>query len=268
MMFGRHRAAMLVLPRVKMRAGGSGIGARNNRPFHECETRVCPASSPVMSPTTCTSSPVLVNVTVPVTWLPDFDSSLQSPCTSCPCATSERAHTHSQRNDHRFHDGKIRPHGAGCKLTVAVTGRWSRTPCGRRNRQCTHSRLRTAKRLQTSIDQALLDPGIGIDPAIAKERPMRSMFVHPVPIDLGHDDLFLIDAPFRDDFAAGRDDEALPPELDPVARRPALRDRPDSPPRRNSRSRSHGCAASFPTPNIAPRRISPFRAGCQPMAVG
>ena len=43
------------------------------------------------------------------------------------------------------------------------------------------------------------------------------MLVHAVPVDLRHDDLFAIEAAFRDDLAAGCDNEALAPELDPFA---------------------------------------------------
>src|SRR5260370_40154683 len=44
------------------------------------------------SATTCTSSPIFVNVTVPVTWLPDFDSSCaEAFVTSCACAREPMA---------------------------------------------------------------------------------------------------------------------------------------------------------------------------------
>ena len=46
---------------------------------------------------------------------------------------------------------------------------------------------------------------------------MRAVFVHPLPFDLRHDDLFTIHARLRDDLAAGGDDKTLAPELDPVA---------------------------------------------------
>src|ERR1043166_2812472 len=67
------------------------------------------------------------------------------------------------------------------------------------------------------IDEPLLDPGIGVDTAIAQERPMRPRYIDTIPVDFGHHDLFAIGAPFRDDLAARRDDEALAPELDAVA---------------------------------------------------
>src|SRR5438105_7640941 len=45
------------------------------------------------SATTRTSSPVLVNVTVPVTWLPDFGSrAAVAFVTSCACAKTAKAH--------------------------------------------------------------------------------------------------------------------------------------------------------------------------------
>src|SRR4051812_7868973 len=45
-----------------------------------------------MSPTTCTSSPLLVIVIMPATLLPDFGSNLQVAfVTSCPCAANIRA---------------------------------------------------------------------------------------------------------------------------------------------------------------------------------
>src|SRR5260370_16526341 len=44
------------------------------------------------SATTCTSSPTFVNVTVPVTWLPDFDSSCAAAfVTSWACAREPMA---------------------------------------------------------------------------------------------------------------------------------------------------------------------------------
>ena len=66
-----------------------------------------------------------------------------------------------------------------------------------------------------SIEQALLDSRVGIDPPVAQEGPVGSMFVHASPFDLRHDDLFAIDAALRHDLAAGRDNETLSPELDP-----------------------------------------------------
>ena len=44
---------------------------------------------------------------------------------------------------------------------------------------------------------------------------MGSMFVNASPFDFRHNNFFAIDAAFRDDLAAGRDDKALSPELDP-----------------------------------------------------
>src|SRR5438874_12400958 len=47
-----------------------------------------------MSAVTWTWSPIFMKVTVPVTWLPDFDSNLQVAfVTSCPCAINAQAHT-------------------------------------------------------------------------------------------------------------------------------------------------------------------------------
>ena len=46
---------------------------------------------------------------------------------------------------------------------------------------------------------------------------MGPVFVDPVPFDVGEDDFFAIDARLGENLAARGDDEALPPELDPVA---------------------------------------------------
>src|SRR4029453_3244260 len=47
-----------------------------------------------MSATTCTSFPILVNVTVPATWLPDFGSQVAVALgTSCACARTAKAHS-------------------------------------------------------------------------------------------------------------------------------------------------------------------------------
>src|SRR4051812_22397081 len=43
---------------------------------------------------------------------------------------------------------------------------------------------------------------------------MRPLFVDAAPGDFRHDDFFAIDAPLRENLAARRDEEALPPELD------------------------------------------------------
>src|SRR5438552_18085986 len=66
-----------------------------------------------------------------------------------------------------------------------------------------------------SIDQALLDSRVSIDPPIAQEWPVRSMFVDASPFDFRHDNFFAIDAALRDDLTAGGDDKALSPKLDP-----------------------------------------------------
>src|SRR5947207_4740979 len=67
------------------------------------------------------------------------------------------------------------------------------------------------------VDEPLLDARVGVDAAIAEERPVGAMFVDAVPFDFGRHDLFAIETAFRDDLAARRDDEALAPELDPIA---------------------------------------------------
>ena len=45
---------------------------------------------------------------------------------------------------------------------------------------------------------------------------MGPMFVHLWPVNSRVNDLFPINAPFGQDFATGRNDQALSPELDPV----------------------------------------------------
>src|ERR1700674_46160 len=166
-----------------------------------------------MSAITCTSSPVFVNVTVPVTWLPDFDSSFAvALVTSCPCATRVSAHNMPREIIIVFMAVNVPPGAANVKrgtgiLPVGPVG-VSPAVSEPRNRQ---------DACATSVDQPLIDSGVGVDAAVAQEWPVGSRFVHPVPFDLGHDGLFAVHARLRDDFAAGRHYKTLAPELDPVA---------------------------------------------------
>jgi hypothetical protein len=43
-----------------------------------------------------------------------------------------------------------------------------------------------------SVYHPLVKPGIGIDSAVAQERPMNTMSIHHTQIDLCHDDLLAI----------------------------------------------------------------------------
>ena len=77
------------------------------------------------------------------------------------------------------------------------------------------------------VEHTLLDASVGVDAAVAEEGPMGAMFIHALPFNVGEDGFFSIDARLGENLAARRDDEALAPEFDPIAHRPALRDRRD-----------------------------------------
>src|ERR1700720_1849672 len=117
-----------------------------------------------MSATTCTSSPIFVNVTVPVTLLPDFDSSVATALvTSCACAKAVRAHNIPRQI-----------------IILFMSKRYG-----------------ASEKMKRSIEQTLLDPRVSIDAPIAQEWPMRPMFVYAVPVDFGHDNFFAINRTFR-----------------------------------------------------------------------
>src|SRR6202030_596219 len=80
-------------------------------------------------------------------------------------------------------------------------------------------RKRTAVRPERklSIQQALLDSSIRVDPAVAQERPVRPLLVHPRPIDFADHDFLFIHRTFGNDFAIGTANETLSPEFNSVS---------------------------------------------------
>src|SRR4029453_4783819 len=67
------------------------------------------------------------------------------------------------------------------------------------------------------IDHSLFNAAVRVDSAIPQEWPMRPLLVDASPIDLRPHNLFLIDRPFRDDFAVRSAHEALPPKFNTVS---------------------------------------------------
>src|SRR5438309_9179620 len=66
------------------------------------------------------------------------------------------------------------------------------------------------------INQALLNPDVGIDPTVAQKRPVRPMLVHALPFNVSDHELFAVDRTLGNDLATRRADETLSPELDAV----------------------------------------------------
>src|SRR5690606_19545075 len=68
-----------------------------------------------------------------------------------------------------------------------------------------------------SVDVALGDRIVRVDAAIAEERPVRPGRVDLAEIDGDEENLLLVDRCLCQDLPAGAGDEALAPELDPLA---------------------------------------------------
>jgi hypothetical protein len=67
------------------------------------------------------------------------------------------------------------------------------------------------------VEQALLNSRVGVDAPVAEKRPMGAVLVDPLPFHLGENNFFAIHARLGQDLAARRNDEALPPKLNPFA---------------------------------------------------
>src|SRR5690554_4042025 len=76
--------------------------------------------------------------------------------------------------------------------------------------------------MRSIVDESTADVVVGIDSAVAQERPLRSKSVEVAVVEVGNDQLLLVDRRARDDASVWRCNEALSPELDsgrPVRRR-------------------------------------------------
>src|SRR5260370_2847364 len=71
--------------------------------------------------------------------------------------------------------------------------------------------------MKLSIEQPLLDSRVSIHAPVAQEWAMRTMLVHAIPLHIGEHNLFAIDRPLGNDFAARRRNKALPPNLNSLA---------------------------------------------------
>ena len=68
-----------------------------------------------------------------------------------------------------------------------------------------------------SVEQTLLEAGIGVDAPIAQERPVRPMFVDPLPVNFRGHNFFAVNRSFGDNFPVRAADETLAPELYAIA---------------------------------------------------
>src|SRR6267378_4146660 len=67
------------------------------------------------------------------------------------------------------------------------------------------------------IDHSLLNSSVGIDAPIPQEWPMRTMFIHAFPFNIGSYDFVTVYRALRKNFAAWRADETLRPKFNAVA---------------------------------------------------
>ena len=67
------------------------------------------------------------------------------------------------------------------------------------------------------VNQPFGQIAVGINTPVAKKGPVGARNVDRVQVDFVDEDLFFLDARFRDDLAGRVGDEALAPELDAVA---------------------------------------------------
>src|SRR5438270_13141238 len=72
-------------------------------------------------------------------------------------------------------------------------------------------------KMKLRIEQALLESGISVHPAVAQKWPVRPMPVDGGPVNLCAHDFFPIDAPLGDNSAIGPADKALPPKFNSVS---------------------------------------------------
>src|SRR6185503_12265202 len=73
-----------------------------------------------------------------------------------------------------------------------------------------------------SIHQPLRQPGVGIDPSVAQERPVRARDIHFGQVNRLEQALLFAHAGFGEDLAGGSGDKALTPELYPITPRGPL----------------------------------------------
>src|SRR5207248_11557707 len=73
--------------------------------------------------------------------------------------------------------------------------------------------------LAALVDYPLMNFSVGFNAAIAQEWPVVTMFLDASPFNIGSYDFFTIDRALRENFAAWRGHETLPPELNAVTSR-------------------------------------------------